>query len=140
MHDTLLDRLGDGLTDFPAELRRLWRGPESAIGERAAEIRGRIDRLGDRLLERLFDEFVTACIKARALQRPSALRKVIRNHQRQTRKAPISAKFRSKTGQKLQKPVKNFGPPKAAIESNFRSEHPDSTRLSGHGRAGGAIH
>ena len=35
MHDTILDRLTDALTDFLAELRRLWRGPEPALGERA---------------------------------------------------------------------------------------------------------
>jgi len=107
MHDTILDRLGDGLTDFLAELRRLWRGPEPALAERAAEIWGRIDRLGDPLLQRLFDEFVTACIQARALRRPSALRKVIRNFQRPAGKALFSGVFRSKTGKNPPENVKN---------------------------------
>ncbi|HZL00313.1 MAG TPA: hypothetical protein VFC47_10460 [Caulobacteraceae bacterium] len=107
MHDTILDRLGDGLTDFLAELRRLWRGPEPALGERAAEIRGRILRLRDPSLEAMFSDFVTACIQARALRRPSALRKVIRNFQRPARKAPFSGIFRSKTGGNLPETVKN---------------------------------
>src|SRR5665213_4298314 len=76
------------------------RGPPPALGERAAEIRGRMLRRGDPELAEMFSEFVTACIQARVLRRPSALQKVIRNFQRPVRKAPVSAKFRSKTGQR----------------------------------------
>jgi len=107
MHDTILDRLGDGLTDFLAELRGLWRGPEPALGERAAEIRGRILRLRDPSLEAMFSEFVTACIQARTLRRSSALRRVIRNFQRPARNTPFSGVFRSKTGGNLSETVEN---------------------------------
>jgi len=107
MHDTIFDRLGDGLTDFIAELRRLWRGPEPALGERAAEIRGRILRLRDPSLEAMFSEFVTACIQARALRRPSALRKVIRNYERAGKEAPVSDESRSETGQEPPETLKN---------------------------------
>jgi len=132
MHAILIDSL--------STLWRLWRGPEPALAARAAEIHGRIVRLGDPLLDALFSEFITACIQARALRRPSAMRKIARDFHRAVKKAPVSANHRSGTGQKLPQTEKNFVAADTRDDAARDCDPLESAWFCRHGRAGETLH
>jgi len=128
------------LIDALSALWRRWRGPEPALAERAAEIRGRMLRLRDPMLAAMFDEFIAACIQARALRRPSAIRRVARNFHRAAKGASGSATNRSKTSQKPPQTVKNSVAADTRGDAARSCDQLEPAWFCREDRAGGTLH
>ncbi|MHB8530685.1 MAG: hypothetical protein ACYC8V_14400 [Caulobacteraceae bacterium] len=122
-----------------------WRGRpgDPAIGERAAEIWGRIERLGDPTLRGMFSEFMAVALRAGVLRRPSPLfarlRAIIAAARRVTkwgRSGPKGGRYGPRTGRfaagwgperspNMPQRAKNSGRSEAFAEAPGEIHHPD---------------